>query len=236
MNMHPQNAAVREDPASAHLQIQFADMEQQREAASLGMWIFLLTEIMFFGGLFLAYTVYRNAYPESWRFGSIDLSFWSGTAMTVILICSSLTMAMAVHSAAEGKRKAIVVYLILTIVLGIAFIALKGIEYHAHWVHHHFPGNNFDFASLMAEYHVSYHVAREMEMFSFLYFCLTGLHALHMIIGVGLLTYVAVKAWQGTYSANYYSTVENTGLYWHFVDIIWIWLYPLLYLIPNFKR
>ena len=199
----------------------FEDMDQQRESASLGMWLFLLTEILFFGGLFTAYAVYRWSYPEAFIEGSHQLDVTLGAINTGVLILSSLTMAMAVHSAQHGKKMALILFLVLTIVLGSVFLGVKVVEY-AHKYHENLiPGPSF---------HLPVH-QKEGQMFFSLYFAMTGMHAFHMIVGAGLLTWLIVKAAKNRFGPEYYSPVEMIGLYWHFVDIIWIFLFPLLYLL-----
>jgi cytochrome c oxidase subunit 3 len=209
------------DAAHSHAH-QFDDVEQQREAASLGMWIFLVTEIMFFGGLFMAYLLYRWSYPDVFAHASHHLDVRLGGFNTAVLIGSSLTMALAVHAAQLGRRKAIVGFLIVTILLGGTFLGVKAVEYGHKFHEHLFPGAGF-----------RYEGADPMraQMFFFIYFCMTGLHALHMIVGIGILTVIAVMAWRGRFTPEYYNPVETSGLYWHFVDIVWIFLFPLLYLI-----
>ena len=203
---------------------QFTSLEQQRESATLGMWIFLVTEIMFFGGMFCGYLVYRTSYPTAWAAGSQDMNFWIGTINTVVLICSSLTMVMAVHASQEGHKNQIVFWLIVTMLLGLVFVGLKGVEYTEHWHHHKVPGATFQFEGPDA---------RHVEMFFVLYFFMTGFHALHMVIGVGIVFVIALMAYKGRFTREYHNPVENIGLYWHFVDIIWIYLYPLLYLVGH---
>jgi cytochrome c oxidase subunit 3 len=201
---------------------QFDDLTQQYEASRLGMWAFLLTEVMFFGGLFVCYTVYRTAYPAGFMAGSQHLDISLGTLNTAVLISSSLTMALAVHAAQVGRRQILVRCLLLTMLLGLAFLGIKGYEY-VHKYHESLvPGVRFSAAGPYAT---------EMEVFLVLYFIMTGLHALHMIIGLGLLAVLVVLAGRGVLSAEYHTPVEAIGLYWHFVDIVWIFLYPLLYLI-----
>ena len=207
--------------ARAPLAHHFESYEQQRETASLGMWVFLVTEIMFFGGLFFAYALYRWLYTTAFREASNSLDLWLGTFNTAVLIGSSLTMAMAVRSAQLGRRQLIVLFLVLTIVLGGVFLGVKGIEYHEKWVHHHIPGPGFEFHG----------DATHAQMFFFLYFMMTGLHALHMIVGIGILAVMIGMAWRGMFSPENHNAIEATGLYWHFVDIVWIFLFPLLYLI-----
>jgi cytochrome c oxidase subunit 3 len=206
-------------PALAH---HFDNLEQQAEAASLGMWVFLLTEILFFGGAFLVYTVYRHMYHDAFVVASHSLDVTLGTINTAVLIGSSLTMALAVHAAQTGSKRLIQVFLVLTMVLGCMFLGIKGVEY-AHKFHeHHVPGPYFAFD---AKY------VREAQIFFSLYFVMTGLHALHMIIGIGVMLVMLWKASRGQFSPEYYVPIEVTGLYWHFVDIVWIFLFPLLYLI-----
>jgi cytochrome c oxidase subunit III len=202
----------------------FADMEQQREASEMGMWVFLITEIMFFGGLFCGYMIYRYMYYPAWEAGSELMDFWWGTINTVVLICSSLTMALAVRAAQVGQRKALVWLLIITMLFGCAFLGIKGIEYTGHWRDHQFPGPSF---------HVEGPDAPHIELFFSFYWGMTGLHALHMLIGVGIVAFITFYGWRGLYGPDYFNPVENAGLYWHFVDAIWIFLYPLLYLISH---
>jgi cytochrome c oxidase subunit 3 len=206
------------------LQHQFDTMEQQQESATLGMWLFLVTEIMFFGGLFMAYLLYRVWYPAAWAEGSLELDILLGGVNTVVLIGSSLTMALAVRAAQTGFPRATVNWLLLTIALGGTFLVIKGFEY-AHKFHeHHVPGPNFVFEG---------DHPRQVEIFLSLYFAMTGLHALHMVIGFGLLSVIAWMAYKRKFSPEWYAPVEMAGLYWHFVDIVWIFLFPLLYLVDR---
>ena len=215
-------AAAGSHADSRDLQHQFDSMEQQKEASSLGMWVFLVTEILFFGGLFLAYTVYRAKYPLAFAEASRHLDITLGTFNTAVLIISSLTMALAVYSAASGSRKTIILFLLLTMALGGVFLGVKAVEY-THKFHDHLvPGPHCRFPG--AE-------ARQAEIFFSLYFTMTGLHAVHMIVGIGLLTVLLLHARKGRYGPTYSTPVEICGLYWHFVDIVWIFLFPLLYLI-----
>jgi len=210
--------------ARAPLAHHFDSFDQQRESASLGMWTFLLTEMMFFGGLFIAYIVYRWSYPEVFIAGSRSLDIVLGTVNTGILIFSSLTMALAVRSAQLSRSRTTVFFLLATIVLGAAFLGIKTVEYHDKFVHHHLPGQpGFHLAGAPDQAHA--------QMFFVLYFAMTGLHALHMIIGAGLLAVMTVMAARGRFSSDNHNAIECTGLYWHFVDIVWIFLFPLLYLV-----
>ncbi|MHB8735121.1 MAG: cytochrome c oxidase subunit 3 family protein [Terriglobales bacterium] len=227
---HAPGSAVAE--LDNHLEMQFDDAEQQKETSSFGMWVFLVTEVMFFGGLFMAYLVYRSQYPQAFAIGSSQLNFKLGTANTVVLIFSSLTMALAVRAAQLGQKKALVWLLIATMILGAAFLGFKGIEYHEHILEGHVPGANFRYDTPG----VSFAVAKEVVLFNILYFCMTGLHAFHMIVGLGLMLWLVIKAQKGAFTPAYNTPVELIGLYWHFVDLVWIYLYPLLYLIDRYHK
>jgi cytochrome c oxidase subunit 3 len=206
-------------PALAH---QFDDLAQQKEATTLGMWVFLVTEVLFFGGLFLAYLVYRSWYPVDFAVASHELDIVLGTINTVVLITSSLTMALGVHAAQTGERSKLLAFLVITMILGATFLVIKGFEYQHKFVEHHVPGPSFQFE---AEYF------RHAQVFFSLYFVMTGLHAIHMIIGLGIMSWMVWWTMNGTITAEYASPIEISGLYWHFVDIVWIFLFPLLYLI-----
>ena len=208
--------------AEAFRQHHFADVEQQHQASWLGMWVFLATEVMFFGGMFACYFVYRHWYPQAFAAASNHLDIWLGAINTAVLICSSFTMAMAVYSAETSRAKPLVRYLVLTIVLGLVFLGIKFFEYYSKFEEHLVPGSSFKFEESLAG---------PAEIFFSFYFAMTGMHAVHMIIGIGLLTVLVFKTRRGRFSAAYYTPVELTGLYWHFVDIVWIFLFPLLYLL-----
>lgn len=203
-------------------EIQFRDLEQQREAAELGMWIFLVTELLLFGGLFISYTVYRYSYPAVFAEASRHLDTIIGTINTAVLIVSSLGMALAVYGAQTAKRKRLLFGLAAAILFGSLFMVLKGLEYYHHYQHLEFPGLAFDYTVPNAH---------ALQVFFFMYFAMTGLHAIHLTIGIVMVCIILVKAYRGSYSPEYYTPVENAGLYWHFVDIIWIFLFPLFYLI-----
>jgi cytochrome c oxidase subunit III len=291
------------------LQHQFEDMKQQEESVSLGMWAFLVQEIMFFGGLFTVYLVFRSRYPMAFAAGSNHLDVVMGFANTLVLIVSSLTMALAVFYAQKGNRNMQVIMIILTMFFGTVFLGVKAYEYtdkynhglvpfsglnrrikeekhdepsttverpsgvemesrknnsletpeaeHQGEKHHANPRGEFQWndedghgtkivlearqKGYLTEYEKNgyftngeYDNAKftdKIRIFFWIYFVMTGLHALHMIIGLGLMTWLLIMAWRGTYSAEYYSPVEISGLYWHFVDIVWIFLFPLLYLL-----
>jgi cytochrome c oxidase subunit 3 len=225
-------AVARHNPELKH---HFADMEQQRDASSLGMWLFLATEIMFFGGMFCAYLIYRLWYYPEFAAASNSLDIALGTVNTAVLICSSLTVVLAVRAAQLGKRQAQVIYLALTLVLGLAFLGVKGIEWTSKFREHHIPGASFHFEGEVPGHPGQPVDQQHAQIFFSLYFAMTGMHALHMIIGVGIFSYLTFYAWKGRYTPEYHTPLENSGLYWHFVDIIWIYLFPLLYLIDRKK-
>ena len=223
---------VAHHPALRH---HFDTMATQKDSSLLGMWVFIAQEIMFFGGMLAAYAIYRNVYYDAFAAGSHHLDVKLGTINTAVLICSSLTMALGVHAAALGKRKATVLFLLLTIALGSVFLGIKVVEYADKFHHDLVPGPRYSAESLHGAHGeaLSADTARHSELFFALYFGLTGLHALHMIIGVPIIAIMAWKAGHGRFGPAYYTPVEVTGLYWHFVDIVWIFLFPLLYLIPH---
>ena len=225
------------------LQHHFENMEQQREAGTLGMWIFLVTEIMFFGGMFLAYTLYRSYYPAAFASASNHLDITLGAVNTAVLIVSSFTMALAVYFTQVGKLRPQIICLGLTLVLGVTFLGIKAVEYHDKYEDklipgHLIPGRSFG-PEVAQEGDTDHHklhllegaTVKQVELFYWIYFAMTGMHALHMIIGAGLLTYLLIFSIRGRFDPEYHSPVEVIGLYWHFVDIVWIFLFPLLYLL-----
>jgi cytochrome c oxidase subunit 3 len=217
----------------AELQHHFADMDQQRDAASLGMWLFLGTEVMFFGGMFCAYLIYRYWYYNEFAVGSRSIDIGLGTINTVVLICSSLTVALGVRAAQMGKQKLLVILLLLTMLFGLAFLGIKGIEWYQKYEEHHIPGSTFNVDDLVHNYPAIHIDPAHAQIYFSLYFALTGLHALHMVIGLGIFTVLTYLAWKGRYTPEYHTPIEIGGLYWHFVDIVWIYLFPLLYLIDR---
>ncbi len=220
---------------------QFDDALQQQESSTLGMWVFLITEIMFFGGLMLAYVIYRSTYPDSFHLASRQLSESLGFINTCVLLVSSLTMAFAVRSAQLGNQKALKGFIIVTMLLGTVFLVIKGFEYADKINHHLVPGTSYAFHDASGHTPAAGtggHTApaphtENTQIFFSLYFAMTGLHAFHMIIGLGLMTWLYTKARRGRFSPDYYNPVEVMGLYWHFVDIVWIFLFPLLYLVDR---
>ncbi len=228
---------------SAHPPFQkhhFETISQQREAASFGMWVFLLTEIMFFGGMFCAYLIFRNWYHPAFVAGSNTLDITLGTTNTAVLIGSSFTMAMAVYSAQMRRKGALVGFLLLTIFLGTVFLVIKGVEWKSKFDSHHVPGANFSIEEFVHPTNpkavvLAPDMAEKTQIYFSLYFLMTGMHALHMVIGVSLLFFLVWGASKGAYTEGHVMPIENFGLYWHFVDIIWIFLFPLLYLISRYR-
>jgi len=216
---HAETLALRE---------QFDTAEQQKDASTLGMWVFLITEVMFFGGMFLAYTIYRNVYPTVFAVASGSLNAVIGAINTAVLLCSSFTMVLAVRAAQLGQRKAIILFLILTLILGLVFLGVKAYEWNEKFQEHHIPGHGFHLEGTEMQ--------GQAQLFFSLYFVMTGLHAAHMVIGVGILTWMIVLTAKGRFSADYMTPIDISGLYWHFVDIIWIFLFPLLYLIDRHMK
>lgn len=291
MSVHASDKFVYHEPGLQH---QFNDMHQQEESVSIGMWLFLIQEIMFFGGLFTAYLVFRWRYPMAFAAGSNHLDVTMGFVNTLVLIVSSLTMALTVYFAQKGNRNMQVLMIILTMIFGSMFLGVKAIEYfdkynHAlvpvtglnKWVRadpnaphaaakpcwevdhnappveHANPRGDFQWTDcslaklaedegfLTESEKVSYYsiapdgtrtldadlFGQKVRLFYYIYFVMTGLHALHMIIGLIVMAWLLWTAWKGYYNADYYMPVEMSGLYWHFVDIVWIFLFPLLYLL-----
>jgi cytochrome c oxidase subunit 3 len=240
---------------------QYETLEQQKDTATLGMWVFLVTEVLFFGGMFMTYTINRHAFSAAFGIGGNTLNLKLGGFNTVVLIMSSLTMAMAVRAAQVGIKKQVTGFLLATLVLGGVFLGVKAIEYKEKYDHHLIPGRNFDVSFCINNPGSCGLSAKDLDnerteieeaikvedrehpgdglialnahaqLYFSLYFGMTGLHALHMIIGAGLLLWLIGQSFGGRFGPEYNTPVEVTGLYWHFVDIVWIYLFPLLYLI-----
>jgi cytochrome c oxidase subunit III len=206
-------------------------MAQQFDSATFGMWVFLLTEIMFFGGMFGAYTIYRSMYPDAFASTSQYMNPLYGALNTAVLIVSSLTMALAVRSAHLGHQKALQMFLWFTMFFGLCFLVIKGFEYHEHWVDMKVPlfGGHWNYSEAPQ-------FARQAQILFCFYFFMTGFHALHMLVGLGLMITLLMMARKGTFGPSYFTPIEVGGLYWHFVDIVWIFLFPLLYLIGHTRH
>lgn len=242
----------------------FETPQQQKETATLGMWVFLVTEIMLFGGIFMAYIVYRWAFPDVWAEAAHHLNVFLGAVNTVVLLTSSLTVALAVNAAEEGDRRRLLAMLGLTLALGLTFLLIKGYEYGEKFAHCAgaanplawiadgarlekqeclVPGRNFIFPEEHAKQATTGHMtatsyvrpqaglASPHQLFYFLYFVATGLHAVHMIIGLGIISFLTFITWRGVITPAYYTPIEVGGLYWHLIDIIWVFLFPLFYLV-----
>ncbi len=209
------------DPVTLELREQFATVEQQRGTADTGMWLFLMTELMMFGGLFVAYTVYRFNHPQAFAEGSASMDIMLGSINSAILLTSSLTMGFAELSAKLGRQRLLGILLLVTILIGLAFLGIKFTEYYEHYQQHEAPGVWFN--------HSGPH-APAVQMFFVFYFIMTGLHAVHMIIGIFLILGLIARNAIGSFSTAYHTPVSIVGLYWHFVDIVWIFLYAIFYL------
>jgi cytochrome c oxidase subunit 3 len=223
-------------PGHAHaVAHQFEDAEQQKSTATLGMWAFLATEVMFFGGLITGFIVYRFTSPHAFALGCRELDVRLGAINTWVLLTSSLTMALAVHAGQLGDRKWQVRYLLATMLLGSVFLGIKAVEYYHEYENHHVPGLNFR-TTVQPQIPETLEISeRRFELFFVFYFFMTGLHALHMVIGIGLLAVIALMAHRGRFTPDYHTPLELSGLYWHFIDIVWVFLFPLLYLIDLHK-
>lgn len=217
-----------EPQSRSALAMHFADLEQQQQSASLGMWIFLATEVMVFGGLFTGYTVYRVTYPAEFAAASDRLNVILGGINTVVLLTSSLTMALAVFAAQTGGLKTQQLCLMATALLGTAFLVIKGFEYYGDYVDNLVPGLAFDVHDWPSPLQ-----PEKIKLFLLFYYFMTGLHAVHLVIGIGLIGLLALLGRHGRFSTGHYAPIEVGGLYWHFVDVIWIFLLPLLYLIST---
>lgn len=205
------------------LEEQYDDQEQQREAYNLGMWVFIATEIMLFGALFLAFTVYRLTYPATFAAAGRHLDVPLGSLNTAVLLTSSLTMALAVHAASAGKRRGrLVAALLATAALGAIFLAIKGIEYSQEFAEGLFPGRGFVWTEAGEP---------RARLFFYFYFLLTGLHALHLTIGIVIVLGTAFFAWRGRFPPENDTPLDMVGLYWHLIDIVWVFIFPALYLL-----
>jgi cytochrome c oxidase subunit III len=205
----------------------FDTLEQQHEAGSYGMWIFLARELMIFGALFTGYSAYRAEYPQAFAAASRELNLLIAAVNTVVLLSSSLTMVLAVHAVQTGRQRNLKVYLIYTILLGTLFMLFKALEYYLDYRQNLVPGLAFHADDWSARGVRPEHV----QLFLLFYFLMTLLHAIHLTVGIVVLTVLTIGAHRGWFSPTHHAPVELAGLYWHFVDIIWIFLLPLLYLV-----
>ena len=212
------------EATATHVEPQFEEAEQQREAATMGMWLFLATEVLFFGGMFLGYTVYRVSYPEAFAEASRHTLIAFGAVNTAVLLISSTVMAFAVRAARANRRALSGFLLLFTAVLGALFLVIKGFEYAREISEHLLPGGNF---------HIEASDPHHAELFFYIYWLMTGVHALHVAIGVILITFFALRAWFVNAFQDHDTPVDLLGLYWHFVDIVWVFLFPLIYLVDR---
>jgi cytochrome c oxidase subunit III len=211
---------------SLALREQFGNPQHQRDTAVIGMWVFMATEVMFFGGLFLGYAVYRMYYTQGFLEGSREMTLVIGTVNTAVLFTSCLTMSLAIKSISQGKQSRTYWLLITTAAIGLVFMALKFAEYYLHYQDHKVPGIWFESSKPRSG---------GEELFFIFYFCMTGLHVIHLSIGIGIAATMAVRTALGRFNARYFTAIEILGLYWHFVDIVWSFLYVIFY-IPGFRK
>ncbi len=222
MSSSEAHAVAAEHPHNPHLAHHFDTIEKQDHAVRLGMWLFLGTEVLLFAGLFLGYTVYRHFYHHTFHQASRTLDLGLGALNTVVLITSSFTVAMGFYAVKNGKNRLCATMLGVTILFALTFLAVKSVEYHHKFVEGALPGKFYHFEEVKG------HGA---NLFYTIYFLATGLHAFHVIVGMSILIWILVRVLKGHFSPSYYVPVELGGLYWHLVDLVWIFLFPLLYLI-----
>lgn len=200
----------------------YKDAKHEFDSSILGVWAFLATEVLMFGGLFVAYAIFSNMYPETFLEGSKYLDWKMGATNTVVLLFSSLTVALSIYYAKKNNTKMIMLNLGITILCGAIFMCIKYMEY-SHKIHEGLlPGNMFSYVGAESP---------NLALYFSVYYCMTGLHGLHVIIGMGLITWVLIRASKGEFNEKYYTPIEGVGLFWHLIDLIWIFLFPLLYLI-----
>lgn len=215
----------------AHLEHHFVSSEQQFDAAKMGMWLFLVTEILLFSGMFVTYTVFRSWHPEVFAHSAELLDWRMGGINTLVLLASSFTVALAVHFAQKDNMRLVIINLMVTLVFAFLFLVIKYFEYTGKFAHGVFPGAAFDPHGVAGGHnYADYNIPYAAQFFS-IYFVMTGIHAFHVIVGIGVIAWITLRVSRGEFSSAYYTPVELTGLYWHLVDIIWIFLFPLLYLI-----
>jgi len=213
--------------SSGTLKHYFVSSGQQFDAAKMGMWLFLVTEVLLFSGMFVAYVVFRVWYPEVFSVSSELLDWRLGALNTLVLLASSFTVALSIHFIQKGDREKTIVLILLTLLCAAVFMVVKYFEYTGKWSHGIFPGEGF---APHGDYYAGYNIPYALQFFS-IYFVMTGIHGVHVLVGMGIFVWLVVRLFRGDFSAEYYTPIELSGLYWHLVDIIWIFLFPLLYLI-----
>lgn len=207
-----------------HVAHHFRDAEHEFDSAKQGIWLFMVTEILMFGGLFVGYAIFHTIYPEMFSEGASHLDWRLGFVNTLVLIVSSYTMAMSIHHLQKNEKSEAVTKLWITVVCGLVFMGIKAFEYYTKFEHGLLPGRLLDVAHAHAQH-------ANLGMYYGFYFCMTGLHGLHVMIGMGLIVWLAIRAKRGDFGADYFTPVEGVGIFWHIVDLIWIFLFPLLYLV-----
>jgi cytochrome c oxidase subunit 3 len=222
MSKTESTAAASTDSPQFHVAHHFDDADQQFDAGRLGVWLFLVTEILLFGGLFCAFAIFRAKYFAAFVEAHHHLDKVMGGVNTLVLIGSSLTMALAVRAAQMTKKKLASSYLVITLLCACGFLFIKFLEYRHKFEEGLLPGRHFTAHGFAHP---------EANIFFGVYFMMTGIHGLHVLIGMGLITWILIRNMKGQFSSRYYAPVEGVGLYWHLVDLIWIYLFPLLYLV-----
>jgi cytochrome c oxidase subunit 3 len=218
------------DPENAHVAHHFQNAEHQYVTAKEGMWAFLCTEILMFGGLFVAYLTYHHKYPDTFRWGSRHFLDWRlGALNTIVLLTSSLTMALGIYYVQVRKQSLAVLNLVITLLCGLIFMGVKAIEYSHKFEEGWLPGSWFKPEALAEQIHLG--APQNIPMYTSFYFMMTGLHALHVLFGMIAITWVLLRTRKGEFGPHYYTPIENVGLFWHLVDLVWIYLFPLLYLV-----
>lgn len=203
-------------------EVQYATLEQQGEVAQLGMWVFLVNETLFFGALIFTYFIYRTTYPHEFAIAGKDAVLWCGTLNSAILLTSSLSMVLAINAGAQNARRAMVVWILVTIGLGCAFLGVKGLEYYLDFQDQVVP---------VVNYFAKPGEGQAGELFWVFYWIATSLHAIHLMTGIGLLVYMLWRIRRGEINSAYYAPLEVVGIFWSFVDTVWIFLYPCIYLV-----
>jgi cytochrome c oxidase subunit 3 len=209
-------------PASSVLAHHFESLDKQAHAARLGMWIFIATEVLLFTALFAGYAVYRFLFPESFSLASRHIETWIGLVNTIVLVTSSFTVALGLHRATRGDGRGTALFFALSVLLALVFLGFKFVEYSHHFEEGQLPGRFYTYAGVQGP---------GVPMFFALYFMITGLHGIHVVVGATILAVIGVRAARGAYTPEYHVAVELAGLYWHLVDVIWIFVFPLIYLI-----
>ncbi|MAF90801.1 MAG: cytochrome C oxidase subunit III [Bdellovibrionaceae bacterium] len=204
-----------------HVAHHFRDHNHEYESSKQGIWLFMCTEVLMFGAILVAFFYYQAMYPESWKEGAELLDWTKGAANTIVLLTSSLTMALAIYFIRVGKRQAAIMNLVITLICGCIFMGIKYMEYSHKFHMGIFPGKFFEYSAQTAD----------LNLYVSFYFLLTGLHGIHVLLGMGLITWILIRIMRGHYGPEHWTGVEGVGIFWHLVDLVWIYLFPILYLI-----